>query len=157
MNFSWQRAQADIENQPKQDVDQISINKGDGLALVARMRSAIARADRVEAALAELRELYKDRESDLDFEYNRAQKAESELEILQARTFAARSRAERAEAALAERDKSCECGMLHDGQAMHGNRYCPNCGHLIEIAAGEDGLERSAETLSPGPNLPGTD
>ena len=38
-----------------------------------------------------------------------------------------------AEATLAERDKPCVCGVIHHGMILHGNRYCPNCGHPIEV------------------------
>lgn len=44
-----------------------------------------------------------------------------------------RRRVERAETALAERDKPCVCGVTHHGMILHGNRYCPNCGHPIEV------------------------
>lgn len=49
------------------------------------------------------------------------------------RADAAIARAETAEAALAERDKPCVCGVIHHGMILHGNRYCPNCGHPIEV------------------------
>lgn len=41
---------------------------------------------------------------------------------------------ETAEAALAAAAVPCECGMAHHGFLLHGHRYCPNCGHPVEVA-----------------------
>lgn len=109
------------------------------------MFAAIVLGDEVErlrAELAELQQLYRDRQSDLSFEFARAERAEARLRMMQsemnkiARNLGQEiellARAERAEAALAERDKPCIWKHGY-GDAWRGFTFCPVCGHRIEV------------------------
>lgn len=101
-----------------------TIEGAEAATLLSRQWEAKARNnwDRAEAALLQL--------ARMEMAYDSARRNMEEWRTLCNQQM---GRALRAEAALAEHDKPCVCGTMHHGMILHGNRYCPNCGHPVEV------------------------
>lgn len=117
--------------------------------------AAIERAEKAEAALEELKVLYLDRVNDLEFEFNRAEKAEKELAHCRNDLATMENKVDQDEdalerSALARRAVTCvwevdndgiwytACGQAHvffeDGPTQNNYAFCPYCGKQVWVA-----------------------